>query len=197
MATNTKMVETEVKIQKAFIQLLQQEGFGKISVQQLVKLAGISRGTFYLHYFDKYDLLNHYEDEIVSHVNSIFERFPKPFTQNDRSKTTHENDAFFQLFKYLYHQRELAALLLNEGGARLVTKVKQLIVAVLRQGAGKSVEQSKQVPSDYAQEIVSQGVLDIIVYWLNQLPVLPPEDAYRIFRQTRMLTPEELTRQIK
>ena len=146
MATNTKMVETEVKIQKAFIQLLQQEGFGKISVQQLVKLAGISRGTFYLHYFDKYDLLNHYEDEIVSHVNSIFERFPKPFTQNDRSKTTHENDAFFQLFKYLYHQRELAALLLNEGGTQLVTKVKQLIVAVLRQGAGDSVEQSKQVP---------------------------------------------------
>lgn len=76
-------------------------------------------------------------------------------------------------------------------------KVKQLIVAVLRQGAGDSGEQSKQVPSDYAQEIVSQGVLDIIVYWLNQLPVLPPEDAYRIFRQTRMLTPEELTRQIK
>ncbi|WP_238157734.1 TetR/AcrR family transcriptional regulator [Lacticaseibacillus chiayiensis] len=163
----------------------------------MVKLAGISRGTFYLHYFDKYDLLNHYEDEIVSHINSIFERFPKPFTQNNRSKTTHENDAFFQLFKYLYHERELAALLLNEGGTQLVTKAKQLIVAVLRQGTGDPVEQSKQVPSDYAQEIVSQGVFDIIVYWLNQLPVLPPEDAYRIFRQTRMLTPEELTRQIK
>ncbi|RNE31466.1 TetR/AcrR family transcriptional regulator [Lacticaseibacillus paracasei] len=172
MATNAKMVETEIKIQKAFIQLLQQEVFGKLSVQQLVKLASISRGTFYLHYFDKYDLLNHYEDEIVSHVNSIFERFPKPMMQNSRGKTTHENDAFFQLFKYLYRQRELAALLLNESSTQLIGKVKQLIVAVLRQGDGDAANNSGQVPSEYAQEIVSQGVLDIIVYWLNQNPVL-------------------------
>ncbi|RND88526.1 DNA-binding transcriptional repressor AcrR [Lacticaseibacillus paracasei] len=197
MATNAKMVETEIKIQKAFIQLLQQEGFGKLSVQQLVKLASISRGTFYLHYFDKYDLLNHYEDEIVSHVNSIFERFPKPMMQNRRGKTTHENDAFFQLFKYLYRQRELAALLLNESSTQLIGKVKQLIVAVLRQGDGDAANNSGQVPSEYAQEIVSQGVLDIIVYWLNQNPVLSPEEAYHIFRQTRLLTPEQLTRQIK
>lgn len=197
MAVNTKMVETEVKIQKAFIQLLQQEGFGKVSVQQLVKLAGISRGTFYLHYFDKYDLLNHYEDEIVSHVNSIFARFPKPLTQNGQVKTSHENNAFFQLFKYLYRQRELAALLLNESSTQLVGKVKQLIVAVLRQGDGDVSNNSGQVPSEYAQEIVSQGVLDIIIYWLNQSPVSSPEETYHIFRQTRLLTPEQLTRQIK
>nr|WP_282564763.1 TetR/AcrR family transcriptional regulator [Liquorilactobacillus sicerae] len=191
------MFETEVKIQKAFIQLLQQEGFGKVSVQQLVKLAGISRGTFYLHYFDKYDLLNHYEDEIVSHVNSIFARFPKSLTQNGQVKTSHENNAFFQLFKYLYRQRELAALLLNESSTQLVGKVKQLIVAVLRQGDGDVSNNSGQVPSEYAQEIVSQGVLDIIIYWLNQNPVSLPEEAYHIFRQTRLLTPEQLTRQIK
>lgn len=46
MATNAKMVETEIKIQKAFIQLLQQEGFGKLSVQQLVKLASSAAAPF-------------------------------------------------------------------------------------------------------------------------------------------------------
>ena len=53
MASSTKMLETEMKIQQAFMTLMHQEGFGKLSVQQLAKLAGISRGTFYLHYFDK------------------------------------------------------------------------------------------------------------------------------------------------
>lgn len=53
MASSTKMLETEMKIQQAFMTLMHQEGFSKLSVQQLAKLAGISRGTFYLHYFDK------------------------------------------------------------------------------------------------------------------------------------------------
>ena len=82
MASSTKMLETEMKIQQAFMTLMHQEGFSKLSVQQLAKLAGISRGTFYLHYFDKYDLLAHYEDEMIGHVKSILPIFPNRFKLN-------------------------------------------------------------------------------------------------------------------
>ena len=102
MASSTKMLETEMKIQQAFMTLMHQEGFGKLSVQQLAKLAGISRGTFYLHYFDKYDLLAHYEDEMIGHVKSIFAHFPKPLQAKRAANPLPERDAFFQLFKYLY-----------------------------------------------------------------------------------------------
>ena len=193
MASSTKMLETEMKIQQAFMTLMHQEGFGKLSVQQLAKLAGISRGTFYLHYFDKYDLLAHYEDEMIGHVKSIFAHFPKPLQAKRAANLLPERDAFFQLFKYLYRQRDLAVLLLNENQTQLTAKVKQLVVELLRQGGSELVADDRDVPSDYAQEIVSQGVVDLIVYWLNQTPVRSPESVYSIFRTTRHLTPEQLT----
>ncbi|ERL65910.1 TetR/AcrR family transcriptional regulator [Schleiferilactobacillus shenzhenensis] len=191
--TNTKMLATEVKIQKAFVQLVGRQGFDKLSVQQLTQAAGISRGTFYLHYVDKYDLLTHYEDEIVTHVTGIFRRYPKPQTGTE---TAAADNAFFQLFKYLYRQRALAALLLNEQGTQTVVKVKQLIGNVLQETGPSKAKSPAVIPSDFAQEIVSQGILDIVIYWLNQPTVLPPEQAYQIFQRSRSMTPEELTRAI-
>lgn len=100
------------------------------------------------------------------------------------------------MFKYLYRQRDLAVLLLNENQTQLTAKVKQLVVELLRQGGSELVADDRDVPSDYAQEIVSQGVVDLIVYWLNQTPVRSPESVYSIFRTTRHLTPEQLTARI-
>ena len=150
----------------------------------------------YLHYFDKYDLLAHYEDEMIGHVKSIFAHFPKPLQAKRAANPLPERDAFFQLFKYLYRQRDLAVLLLNENQTQLTAKVKQLVVELLRQGGSELVADDRDVPSDYAQEIVSQGVVDLIVYWLNQTPVRSPESVYSIFRTTRHLTPEQLTARI-
>lgn len=78
MEANTKMLATEIKIQKAFIKLVTLAGFDKLTIQKLCQEAEISRGTFYLHYIDKYDLLTHYEDELVANIKEIFNRFPKP-----------------------------------------------------------------------------------------------------------------------
>ena len=55
----------------AFLDLLDKSPFDKISVSQIVKKAGISRSTFYLHFLDKYDLMDkltkHITDEFLSH----------------------------------------------------------------------------------------------------------------------------------
>lgn len=48
---------TKNSIVKAFYALLKQENFKKITIQQIADKAMINRQTFYLHYQDKYDLL--------------------------------------------------------------------------------------------------------------------------------------------
>jgi AcrR family transcriptional regulator len=189
--TNTKMLETEIKIQKAFVQLIQAQGFDKLSVQQLAKTAAISRGTFYLHYLDKYDLLTHYENEIVTDITGIFNRFPKP-KASAMAATGLENNAFYQLFKYLYRQRDLAGLLLKEPAANLVKKVQQLINTVLPQTA-TTIGELPDFPVAFAQEIVTRGIIDFIIFWLTQQPILAPKPAYLIFQQSRALTPKQLT----
>lgn len=186
------MLETELKLQKAFINLVRTRGFDQLSVQQLTQTAGISRGTFYLHYLDKYDLLTHYENSIVTDIADIFRRYPKPGPQRIPTADA-ANNAFYQLFKYLYRQRDLAALLLSEPASKMSTKVKTLIGTVLTTADSQPAADRPAFPLAFAQEIVTKGIIDLIIFWLHQDPIPSPQTAYQIFQQSRDLTPSQLT----
>lgn len=49
---------TEAAIQDAFLKLLSEQPFDKITVTQLVEECQITRRTFYYHYSDLYELLD-------------------------------------------------------------------------------------------------------------------------------------------
>lgn len=52
-------------IREAFYELLKEKGFAKLTVSDLCKQAQINRGTFYLHYEDKFALLTALIDEAL------------------------------------------------------------------------------------------------------------------------------------
>ena len=56
---------TKILIRKAFTQLLNSKPIQAISVKELCEKAGISRGTFYAHYRDIYDLMEQIEAEMT------------------------------------------------------------------------------------------------------------------------------------
>ncbi len=56
---------TRSAIHDAFFALLEQKGFSKMTVADICREADISRGTFYLHYEDKYALLDAMIDEAL------------------------------------------------------------------------------------------------------------------------------------
>lgn len=53
-------------IREAFFQLLKEIGFSKMTVADICRRADINRGTFYLHYEDKYALLDAIIDEALA-----------------------------------------------------------------------------------------------------------------------------------
>ena len=46
------------KDKKALIETINEKGFGNLTVSDITERAGINRGTFYIHYKGKQDLLN-------------------------------------------------------------------------------------------------------------------------------------------
>jgi len=54
---------TRLSILQAFTELIGENGFQAISVQDLTERAGINRATFYAHFTDKFDLLNQVTQE--------------------------------------------------------------------------------------------------------------------------------------
>lgn len=59
-----------------FLELLKQKSFTKITVTEVCKNAEINRGTFYLHYYDIYDVLsdifNDMTQDMLTTVDHLF-----------------------------------------------------------------------------------------------------------------------------
>src|SRR5579871_5998707 len=53
---NRRVRQTRRILQQAFIELVQEKGFAATTVQDIVDRANFNRGTFYLHFADKYAL---------------------------------------------------------------------------------------------------------------------------------------------
>ena len=63
MGPSTKKVDPRVKrtrqlLQQAFWELMHEKGFSAISIQDIAERATLNRATFYLHFDDKYQLLD-------------------------------------------------------------------------------------------------------------------------------------------
>lgn len=59
-----RIVKTERIIKEAFISLVEEKGYAKVSIKDIAKKALINRNTFYLHYTDKEDLVEKMISEI-------------------------------------------------------------------------------------------------------------------------------------
>lgn len=63
-----RILKTQEALKKAIIELMSEKNFDDITLQDLSDRANVSRGTFYLHYMDKYDLL----DKLIgTHINEL------------------------------------------------------------------------------------------------------------------------------
>lgn len=92
--------KTKQAIEDAMVQLLAEQPFDQISTVKLAETAGINRSSFYTHYKDKYDMIDHYQSNLFGNLEDIFEKYA-----NNRQQV------LLEIFKYLQFEPLLAALL--------------------------------------------------------------------------------------
>ncbi|MES5261684.1 TetR/AcrR family transcriptional regulator [Priestia megaterium] len=65
-----RVAKTQEAIKKAFLELMNEKKFETITIQDISDRANVNRSTIYLHYLDKYDLLDKLIDQ---HINKLTE----------------------------------------------------------------------------------------------------------------------------
>lgn len=71
------MIEkTKEKIKLSLLQLMKEKHFMSISVRDITIRAAINRGRFYLHYQDKYDLIDQMEQDLLSSLLENYKVVP-------------------------------------------------------------------------------------------------------------------------
>lgn len=69
-----RIVKSQKAIRGAFLDALFEKGFEDITIKDITERADLSRKTFYLHYMDKYDLLDKIVDKHLEELREICEQ---------------------------------------------------------------------------------------------------------------------------
>ena len=111
---NKRRRESQEKLEKAFIELLQTRQVKEISVSDLVKATGLNRSTFYANYLDIYDLADKTRRMLEQDFSNLFADYDY---FNDRGGALKmfchikENQLFYQTyFKLCYDDKHLISI---------------------------------------------------------------------------------------
>ncbi len=111
---NKRRRESQEKIEKALIELLQSREIGGITVSDIIKRTGLNRSTFYANYIDIYDLADKTREKLENDFSNLFADYDY---FNDRSGAlrmfTHikENQIFYKTyFKLCYDNKHLISV---------------------------------------------------------------------------------------
>ena len=111
---NKRRKESQEKIERAFIELLQTHAIKDITVSNLIKDTGLNRSTFYANYLDIFDLADKTREKLEQEFSNLFADYDY---FNDRSgalkmfRHIKENQLFYQTyFKLCYDDKHLISI---------------------------------------------------------------------------------------
>ena len=72
---NKRRRESQEKIEKAFIELLQTREIKDITVSDLIKMTELNRSTFYANYIDIFDLADKTREKLENDFSNLFANY--------------------------------------------------------------------------------------------------------------------------
>ena len=166
MKEDRRVRKTKSAIKYAFIQLLKERSLENITVQDIADKADINRGTFYLHYEDKYLLLTDMEDECIEQI-SKFTQFSEIQGDNvEMIATLFIDKVLRNIIQHVYDNLDFYNTILSlERKSRLEEKISDLIQYNTKHQV--SVDNKIEgIPEMYFHSYVSGATISIIRYWV-------------------------------
>ncbi|MDK6233441.1 TetR/AcrR family transcriptional regulator [Aerococcus sanguinicola] len=184
------------KIKAAFIELIHEVGFDSLTVSDLARRSSINRGTFYLHYVDKFDLMDQLEEEIMDELEAIF--FKEEYQQGQEvdALSLIPYAAILEALQYVESQFTLVqALASPQGDPHFMIKVKDILSRLISAKVEASDRLNfppKDLPLPYAKEVLLSSVVSIIRLWIQRGGQESPEDIAQFIDQAKRIPPYQL-----
>lgn len=186
-ADDRRAIRTKKMIKAALAELIEEKGFNNISITDLTTKADINRGTFYLHYTDKYDLLEKIEDEIIQEVQEQTKNIDKLNIQSIDDQN--EPIPFvIKLFEYFQENAGiLKAILGPKGDPLLIRKLKKIMeVNYFEKKLVKAFKQENMmIPEEYFISYIVSAHLGVVQQWLESgMDKSPKEMALILYKMS-------------
>lgn len=200
MATNStdlRWRRSREAIKRAFIEALHQRDFEHITVSAIVSRAKVSRRTFYLHYRDKFDLLDQLEQHLLEQIRQAFAEDQSRFKQQLPNLTNLRRQNYLlinQALQAINHERRLwQALLSANGDSHFAKTIWDLVTKEINTRIKLCHARfSPKIPQHYAEELVTAGIMGLIQTWLNQRHPESVDHFAQILTDSQLIAPLDL-----
>ncbi|MFW0761023.1 TetR/AcrR family transcriptional regulator [Staphylococcus cohnii] len=177
MAEDRRVRKTQNAIKHAFIQLLNEKDLDKITISDIAHKADINRGTFYLHYEDKYMLLNKMENDYIEELSKTLntkdkfyvgmdaEAFARIFTEEKLKRIILHINTNFEFYKTIF---------MLERRSQLETKISQVMYENMKKHL-VTKDTVDGIPLDYFHSYVAGASISFIKYWVKDNRKIDPQ----------------------
>ena len=170
LATDRRILRTRLAIQAAFVDLVKEKGFDALSITDITARANINRGTFYLHYSDKYDLLEQIEAGIIHNLQGIIQQ-AGALDVVDSNILVEPLPVMVEFFEYLRNNAPVMHAVLGlRGDIAFQTRLKRAIEAnIVNIGFFAPMkDENLLVPREYFLSYIISAHLGVIQLWLQK-----------------------------
>ena len=173
--TKTKN-HNEKRFKRSAHPITERERLRSHCVSDIAREAGVNRGTFYLHYVDKFDMVDQLIDEILQNILLLLKE------GNPKNKEE-ALPGIVKIFEYLKEDFDfIHAMTLNR--FNYTSKLVHDFLFELTKQLGpikKNIEMVYPLPDDYAQEVFIYSNSAIFFHWIQKGGVETPEEIAKIF----------------
>jgi AcrR family transcriptional regulator len=163
--------KTKKLLKESLAVLLMKKRLKDITVKEIVDLADVNRGTFYLHYRDIYDMLTKIENEMVTEfeditkhfANGSLKDFPRPYIE--------------EMFQYVADNHALCKMLLGPyGDMAFVEKLKKLVEDKCFQALMEVCPENEVQRYKYFAAYAVSGCIGILQTWIKDGMNISPRE---------------------
>lgn len=155
-----RILQTKIAVKKAFVELLDQKPIEKITVKEICSKAGITRGTFYAHYENEYDLLKSLILEMTNNSFDLIENVPDPDLSYEE-----KIGMLTDMFDYLKDNKQLLKMLVTRGA---YIEISDRASDYFRRLCLIKSEDADTDQIKAAYYFTGYGILGLLGFWLNE-----------------------------
>ena len=170
---------THELLRAALLELIQEKGYDRITVQDILDKADIGRSTFYAHFRDKEDLLDRGFDDVRAALRAERDAIEEP-----AGKKTELLGPMIVVFHHVDSHRHLWQPLVRKGGSELALRLlRENAESLLREHLRAQFPNSSNSRFEPALALTAGAFMGFVTWWIeNDLP-MSAADAQAMFHQ--------------
>lgn len=177
-----KRLRTRNQLKEAAMSLLLEMGYEAMTIQHITDRADLGRGTFYLHFKDKSDVVwALIKDGIDAADRNAHQRMGIMEHSNS------EHFGYLNMFQHASQNKDLYRVMLgSQGSSMLTSRVQDYMADELKKDMQKIpiYNEFKGVPDKIVAQIVTGAVVRAIIWWLETPNDYSPEEMAAMLYET-------------